>query len=157
MRKNPVPRYRIALVKETVLEVEHPHKVTTHQKAAGIFREVLKDADREHIIVATVDNRNTLIGVNVVHVGSLNTALISTRDVIKLAVLQNAGGLILGHNHPSGDPVPSKEDHRGYERVKEACRIMDIKLLDSIILGDETYFSMHDNVVRRYASINTYV
>ena len=157
--KNPrVPKYRIALVREKVLTVDYGGtQIPVSTKAAAICREIVSDVDRENLVVLTLDNKNKIIGVNVVSVGTINMTLAQPREILKLAILQNASSIIMGHNHPSGDPTPSTEDREAYHRLDDACRLLGIKLLDGIILGDEAYWSMTDKGVSRYAAINTIV
>nr|WP_313120027.1 JAB domain-containing protein [Proteiniclasticum ruminis] len=66
------------------------------------------------------------------------------REVFKAAVLSNAASIILFHNHPSGDPAPSSEDQTATERIRDCGRLMGIDLLDHIIIGENTYYSMRE-------------
>ena len=109
---------------------------------AAIVKGILKGADREYFLVITTDTKMKVNGVNVVSAGTLNTTIIHPREVFKLAVLQNAASVILVHNHPSGNPMPSKEDLILTRRLAEAGRLLQIDVLDHIIIGDNTYFSI---------------
>ena len=75
-----------------------------------------------------------------VSIGCLNSSLIHPREIFKTAILSNSAGIILFHNHPSGDPEPSQEDINISTRIKEAGKIMGIELLDHIIIGSEGAF-----------------
>ena len=77
-----------------------------------------------------------MIGVHVVSVGTLDASLVHPRDVFKAAVLSNASGLILAHNHPSGDPTPSGEDRALSDRLRQAGELLDVDLLDFVIVTD---------------------
>ena len=151
--ENPrIPRYRISLVKEKSIDVQYPTTVTMPDKAAFIFREVFEGADREMLAVMTLDTKNKIIGVNLVSIGTLNQSLAGIKEMIKLAILQNANAIIHGHNHPSGDPEPSNQDRSMHRKLTEAGELMGIKLLDGIICGEDEYYSMSQEVRGSYAS-----
>lgn len=150
---NPrIPRYRIALVKERSIDVQYPHQIRLSDKAASIFREVFEEADREMLAVMTLDSKNKIIGINLVSIGTLNSSLASTKEIMKLAVLQNAASIIHGHNHPSGDPAPSSEDRDMHAKLEQAGKLMDVRVLDGIICGEDYYWSITDQGRNRYAS-----
>ena len=99
-------------------------------------------SDREIFAVMLLNTKNRVIGINVVSVGSLTASVVHPREVFKAACLANATNIILTHNHPSGDPAPSKEDISITSRLVQAGRLMDIPVLDHIIIGDNTGRSM---------------
>ena len=76
--------------------------------------------------------------------GSLNSSLVHPREVFKEALKNSAASIIVCHNHPSGDPTPSKEDINVTKRIKECGNIMGIELLDHIIIGDNKYISLKE-------------
>jgi DNA repair protein RadC len=93
--------------------------------------------DREYFVVLMLDTKNRVIGLNTVHIGTINSSLVSTRETFKPALLANATAVILAHNHPSGDPTPSPEDVAVTRKLVEAGQLLDIEVLDHIIIGDE--------------------
>jgi len=111
-------------------------QISTPSDAAGLGRKFLEDSDREQVIVCCLEP----ICLNVVSIGCLNSSLIHPREIFKTAILSNSAGIILFHNHPSGDPEPSQEDINISTRIKEAGKIMGIELLDHIIIGSEGAF-----------------
>ena len=115
-------------------------QISTPSDAAGLGRKFLEDSDREQVIVCCLDTKNHPVSLNVVSIGCLNSSLIHPREIFKTAILSNAAGIILFHNHPSGDPEPSQEDINITTRIKEAGKIMGIELLDHIIIGSEGAF-----------------
>jgi len=129
----------IKMVKEgsTLYDVR---QIITPSDAAGLGRKFLEDSDREQVIVCCLDTKNHPVSLNVVSIGCLNSSLIHPREIFKTAILSNAAGIILFHNHPSGDPEPSQEDINITTRIKEAGKIMGIELLDHIIIGSEGAF-----------------
>ena len=142
-----IPIYKIALVREAALTVCQPPQLCSSAQAVSVIRTYLAETDREHLLALTVDTRNRLIGINTVSVGSLNSSLGHPREIFKAAILQNAAGILLAHNHPSGDPTPSPDDRALTDRIKHAAELLGIRLLDHIIVGDgtERFFSFLDD------------
>jgi DNA repair protein RadC len=104
--------------------------------AARLAAAVLADATVEKVIALHVNTKHRLIGVHVVSVGTLNASLVHPRDVFKGALLANAAGLILAHNHPSGDPTPSPDDRALVSRLLQAGELLGVELLDALIVVD---------------------
>ena len=89
-----------------------------------------------------VDVKNKLLGDVTISIGTLTFSVAHAREVFKSAIYYSAAGVILVHNHPSGDPAPSKEDINLTKKLKKVSEIIDIELLDHVIIGNELYFSM---------------
>ena len=104
-------------------------------QAAMPFLSQFADRDREHLIAIFLNARNQLIGLDVVSVGTMTASLVHPREVFKGAILMNAAALILAHNHPSGDHLPSPEDRESTRRMANAGELLGIKLHDHIILS----------------------
>jgi DNA repair protein RadC len=109
-----------------------------------VLQEFMEGLDREKCVVMCLDRKNGLIGLNVVSVGSLTTSIVHPREVFKPAILSNASSVILSHNHPSGDPLPSQEDRALTARLVQAGKVLGVEALDHIIVGDGKYFSFAD-------------
>ena len=109
-----------------------------------IVNKYLDGADREHLVLLTLDTKNKITSINTVSIGSINTSIVHPREVFKTAILSNASSVILSHNHPSGDVTPSKEDVDITKRIKECGRILGIELLDHVIIGDDKYSSLKE-------------
>src|SRR5205085_7409354 len=107
-------------------------------------QEYLADTDREHFVILMLDQKNQVIGINTVSIGSLTASIVHPRECFKPAILSNAASIICGHNHPSGDPQPSREDRALTTRLVEAGRLLGIQVLDHIIVGRDTYMSFAD-------------
>ncbi len=122
--------------------------VTTPRAAATLAAAVLADLTVEQVIALHVDTKRHVIGVHVVSVGILDGALVHPRDVFKAALLTNAAGLILVHNHPSGDPTPSPDDCWLVSRLRQAGDLLGVELLDAVIVVDPTegakYYSFQE-------------
>jgi len=102
------------------------------------------DYDREALVVLTFDTKNKINSITVASIGSLNSSIVHPREVFKTAILSNSASIIIGHNHPSGDPSPSKEDISITSRLKECGKILGIELLDHVIIGDNNYISLKE-------------
>lgn len=109
-----------------------------------LVKNELKKADREIFLAISLNTRNKVLGINTVSVGSLNASLVHPREVFKPAILQNATGVILVHNHPSGETEPSEEDLDITRKLVEAGRILEINVIDHVIVGSK-FYSFADN------------
>jgi DNA repair protein RadC len=128
-----VPVYRCALVREGEVDAQ-PFR--TSANVAETAQKVLRDYDREVFLVLLLDTRNRLIGMNIVSIGSLTASLVHPREVFKPAIAASASAVIGVHNHPSGDPSPSREDRDLTRRLWEAGKILGVRFLDHVIVGD---------------------
>jgi DNA repair protein RadC len=137
----PIPIYRIALIRSGSQRTKQ-EEINTPEDAYKIFRDFIGQADREHLVVMTLDAKNRPLGLNLVSIGDLTSAMSTSREVYKLAVLQNAASIILAHNHPSGTADISKGDSDTTWQLHDAGVIMGIELLDHIIIGDREFVSM---------------
>lgn len=113
--------------------------------AAAILRPHLAHREQEYLYVLHLNTRNHLIGdpVEVYH-GSLNTSLIRVGEVFRRAIQDNAAGIILAHNHPSGDPAPSADDVAVTRAIREAGALLDIALLDHVVIGQDAHVSLRE-------------
>jgi DNA repair protein RadC len=105
----------------------------------------LQHETKEYFMALHLDAKNRICCVDEVSIGSLNQAIVHPREVFKTALLSSAAAIILLHNHPSGDPTPSREDIEITKRLKKAGEVLGIILIDHIIIG-EHYVSLasHD-------------
>ncbi len=133
----------LKLIKESSLLYKE-RSVRSPEDGYRLMKLFLEDKDREHFIVASLDTKNQPVSINVCHIGSLNASIVHPREVMKSAILSNAASIIVGHNHPSGLPEPSKEDIEVTRRLAEAGKIIGIDVLDHIIVGDESFISLKE-------------
>jgi DNA repair protein RadC len=103
-----------------------------------------RDLDQEVFSVVFLDTKHRVISVETLFHGTINTASVFPREVVKRALDLGAAALIAVHNHPSGNPEPSSEDRRVTEDLKSACQLMEISLLDHLVIGGNGYFSFAD-------------
>ena len=113
-------------------------------QAAGYLREDLRNLDHEESWILLLNSANLPLAKKMITVGTIKSTQIDHRRIIKEALLTNATAIILFHNHPSGTPTPSVADINETNKLKKACDIFDISLLDHIILTDESYYSFAD-------------
>jgi len=131
---------RTQMVKIKCDKLQRLPPIDTPDIAADLLDGMAKN-DREEVRVLYLNGANRVIGVETAHIGSVNASLCAPHEVCKTALLLNATGVIMAHNHPSGNPKPSDADLKSAERFKAAGKTVDVKLLDSIIIGDGTYYS----------------
>ena len=127
---------------ESVADETQKPMVKSPEDVANIVRSQLKGKKKEHFLVLCLDTRNRLINRKPVSMGSLDTSVVHPREVFKEAISSNAASVIFAHNHPSGDPEPSKEDIELTKRLVKAGEIMGIEVLDHIIVCDRSYLSL---------------
>ena len=99
---------------------------------------------QEHVGVALLDSHRLILKQQTVFVGTINNALVSPREIVRVAMLSNAAGIVLYHNHPSGNPAPSAHDVNFTRRLRDALALMDIELIDHMIAGTTRYYSMKE-------------
>lgn len=101
-------------------------------------------ANREMFLVLHMDAKNRMILKETHSIGTVSCTAIYPREIARSAILNNSSSVILIHNHPSGDPTPSGNDKTETQRIIKALYLFDIKVLDHIILGRDTYYSFSD-------------
>ena len=136
-----VPWVRVMLVQETEGPYQPP--ISQSNDVARLCADMLR-LDREEFRVLLLNAKHRVMGVHTVSVGSLTVSIVHPREVYKAAILANAAAIIGIHNHPSGNPDPSPEDHALTKRLSEAGNILGITLLDHVIIGQNTHYSFAD-------------
>ncbi|WP_069997963.1 RadC family protein [Cellulosilyticum sp. I15G10I2] len=119
-------------------------KVSSPKTISDYFMEDMRHLKEENFVVILLDAKCKMLGHKVISTGSLTASIVHPREVYKVAVQKSAHSIIVVHNHPSGDPAPSKEDIQITKRLKEAGNMMGIPLLDHIIIGDGSYISLKE-------------
>lgn len=111
---------------------------------AAYYMERFRHLEQEELLLIMTDGKNEKIAESVLVKGSANTAAVAPREIFTQALMHRAVHIMLLHNHPSGDPVPSQADIRFTDRVKETSGLLGIPLLDHIIIGDRCYSSFRE-------------
>lgn len=147
--KNPSPRKRVSVIKTQIVRertlLYGKRRIANPSDAVEGVMEVFRNADREMVVVVSLDTKNAPVALEIVSVGNVNSSIVSPREIFKHAILNNASSVICFHNHPSGDKQPSKQDYRVTEVIREAGGILGINLLDHIIVCESgDYFSFRE-------------
>lgn len=127
---------RMLLEKQEALE-----KITCVIDAVHIFQNLIGEQRQEMLAAIYLDSRNNVLSKKIIFIGSVNQSIVHPREIFKLAFEERASSLIIAHNHPSGDPLPSDEDITVTNKIKDSADIFDMILLDHIIIGAGEYYS----------------
>lgn len=119
-----------------------PRKLAGSEDSRRFLQEFIGGRDREHFVVIHLDATHRIVSAEVVSVGVVDASPVHPREVFKAAILQNAASIICGHNHPSGSPVPSREDHEIFARLTSAGQLMGIPVLDFLVVTRDDYRSL---------------
>ncbi len=114
------------------------------ESIAQYYMEDFRHKEQEHLMLLLLDNKTNLLGEKLLFTGTVNASIVSPREIYLEALRYHAVGIILLHNHPSGDPTPSDADLRITRKIREAGLLLDIPLLDHIIIGDKKYVSFRE-------------
>ncbi len=117
-------------------------KITCPQDVANLLIDELKNEKRELVKVLILNSKNIIIKILDVSYGSSNLAIVTPKDILAEVIKMEAPKIILVHNHPSGDPLPSKADMAFTDRLIEASKLLGVELLDHIVIGHDSYESI---------------
>jgi|WetSurMetagenome_2_1015567.scaffolds.fasta_scaffold122666_2 DNA repair protein RadC len=124
-------------------------KINCCEEIVDAFRNLITDEKIDHkefFVVALLSQNNQVLGISKVGTGSTNAILVNIKEILQLAIKTNSSSIILGHNHPSGKLEISSNDIKLTRKIKEACKLCDIVLLDHFILTSEGHRSFIDKV-----------
>jgi DNA repair protein RadC len=130
---------RVVLEKEVSMNYpELSHIIRSPEDVVTLGRTFMRihEEPEEYMYLICMNTKNRVIGVFEISHGNVNSSIVGTREVFQKALLANAVSIILMHNHPSGDPTPSREDIEVTRRMVEAGKILGVQVLDHIIIGD---------------------
>jgi len=134
----------ISLSKLSIPDLEKFKGMGEAKLAFEILQEYLADYNYEQFCILLLDRSNQLIRVITVSEGGIAGTVADPKKIFKLAIENNASCIILGHNHPSGQVIPSEADIRLTLKMFESGKLLDLPVLDHIIVGDEKYYSFKD-------------
>lgn len=118
--------------------------INSYSDVADLFMEKMRYYQEEHFHAVLVNAHGGVISTEEIAIGDIMSMVIHPREVFSRAVRKGAAGIILAHNHPSGDCTPSADDVSTTKRLVEAGRVVGIRVLDHIVIGDGTFTSMKD-------------
>ena len=127
---------KIQMVKDGTLDYGRK-AIRGPQDLAELGHKFIKNADREIFLLVSLNSRNHINCIHVVSIGTINTALVAPREVMKIGILSSAAGIACIHNHPSGDPDPSNDDIQITNRIAECAKLFGIGLIDHVIISDD--------------------
>ncbi len=125
------------------IQIKSPNDV------ANLLMEELRFEKKEIVKVVIINNKNIILKILDVAIGSGNYSSLNIRNILSETIKMNAPKMILVHNHPSGDPTPSKKDLEVTETLRNAAKILNIELLDHIIIGNMSYMSIMQYKIRQ--------
>jgi DNA repair protein RadC len=133
----------IKISEAAALYIDEATPLSSSTLVADMFSFLSRET-KEHFIALHLSSKNRLLCLEIVSVGSLNASIVHPREVYKSALLSSAAAIVFVHNHPSGDPTPSREDIELTARLKEASELLGIRLLDHVIIGTDRHYSFAD-------------
>lgn len=154
---NGVDLVNVRLIRESTLYTDK--LITSPKDATDLMANELALYDREVMCVLNLNTKGGVLNMNIVSMGTINASLVSPREVFKASILSNAASIIICHNHPSGEPTPSREDVLLTQRLKNAGELLGIELLDHVIVGGVTgkRFSFMEEEIMESADAKKYL
>lgn len=139
-----ISRYRVQLVREQEYEYLGEESSNSPDKLVEVFESMFQMSDQtdEHLVMVGLDTKGRVIGGGVVHVGDINSSIVSMRSLFQRALLMNATSIAVAHNHPSGKAEPSNADYSVTGRMVEAGRILGVDVVDHIVIGHGEFRSI---------------
>ena len=135
----------VELYKRVQIKQAERRQIISGETACDILRPLIGDIEREEFWAIYLNQSNRIIRKERLSAGGLTGTYVDVRLLMKEAILCNATGMIISHNHPSGNENPSQEDHLITEQIKKAADTLNIRLIDHIIITSNTYYSYIDN------------
>ena len=120
-------------------------KLTNSELVYKFYKDKIGDKKQEHFYCVYLDNRKNIIGDKLLFIGTINYSLVHPREIFKEAYLFGATALICVHNHPGGNPLPSKQDFEITNNLINAGNLLGIKVLDHVIICKNKYYSFLEN------------
>ena len=149
--RNKQPLIEDTFIRETRVSYIHSQqvlfKIRSASDVATFVRSVLTDNSREHFVAMFLDAMHQVTAYSIVSIGTANYAVVTPREVYQRAIVAGSIAIAVAHNHPSGSPVPSDEDHRVTKRLFESGVLLGIKLLDHVVVTDHEHYSFSENGV----------
>jgi DNA repair protein RadC len=138
------PTYTTMTISEELPDyLRKTRRVTSSRDVYQMFQHLMSNP-REVFLCLHLNSKNTIVCVDPVSQGSLNASIVHPREVFSSALLSAAAALVFIHQHPSGDPEPSREDIELTTRLQDGAKLLGIRVLDHIIIGEDRYISFAD-------------
>ena len=124
------------------LDIDERVQISRPEDAADLLLPELAGRDRERCVAALLDTKHRHLATVTVSVGSVDHTFMAPREILRDALLANASAVVLAHNHPSGDPTPSRDDELVTRRLVQAGEVVGIEVLDHLIIGGARWVSL---------------
>jgi DNA repair protein RadC len=134
-------QYEIEVTRKSTGESDRP-KIISPATAYELFRETALSTDQEGLWVLSLDGQNGLIGIQKVYTGTATGTSVRVAEIVRTTIIQNAPGMVMVHNHPSGNTEPSVADLQLTSEMCRAAALLDIELLDHLVVGGNSYTSI---------------
>ncbi|AXF57896.1 JAB domain-containing protein [Salicibibacter kimchii] len=121
------------------------YSIKTPEDASDYVMEEMRFLTQEHFVAIYLNTKNQVLHKKTLFIGSLNASIVHPREVFKEALRRSAASIVCLHNHPSGDPSPSKEDREVTKRLVDCGKVLGVEVLDHIIIGDRRYTSLREH------------
>lgn len=141
------------VVKRKKVADQSDERVEQPAEAVKMFRDFAKDSNQESLFVMVLGARNNLIGIEQVYLGTATGTSVRINEVFRSCILTGGQGIVVVHNHPSGDHTPSDEDKKLTEDLVAGARLLDIEFLDHLVISSDGYTSIRSNVPNIWAGL----
>lgn len=128
--------------REVALPTRDGARLSDPDEVAAAIVPLIGGADREHCLSVLLDTKHRVLRMLTVSIGSIDHTFMTPHGIFRDALLHNAAALILAHNHPSGDPEPSRDDERVTRRLVESGRLLGVEVLDHLVVGGGSWVSL---------------
>lgn len=159
MMKHPAPGKKVGIVHLHMVREERGlygmRRFTSPREIAGMVRPLLMMSDREMMVVLSLSAKMEPLALEIAAVGGVDSCCVDIKSIFKHALLSNAVNIVCVHNHPSGDPYPSREDYQITRRIRKAGRLLGISLADHIIIGGGAYYSFQEQGILTPPNLRT--
>ena len=136
---------RLSLVRETAsARYVQPRRIKSGRDVADLLRAFIADDPRELFVAVYLDGKHGVIAIHTVAIGCADSARVHPREVFAPGIQLGAVGIVVAHNHPSGDAEPSAEDRLITDRLKAAGELLGVELLDHVIVGADRFYTFAD-------------
>lgn len=149
MRKRPIPKKKVGIIRLQMVKESRilygMNRLSQPGEAVEMVRPLFAMADREIMLVMSLNTKLEPMALEIAAVGGLNVCSVDIRDIFKHALLNNSAFVLCFHNHPTGDPEPNYEDRQITDRIQKAGEILGIRLIDHIIVGEDGFYSFREH------------
>jgi DNA repair protein RadC len=145
MEKKSMIKIKSLEVREIEYSYDKRPKISSMEDVVKTVKPMIADPNKEFFMALYLNTKNGVMKQEVISIGSLSANVVHPREIFKTACMVSAAFIIVAHNHPSGDPTPSREDIEITKKLYEAGKMMGIELLDHVILGYDRYYGFKES------------